>query len=93
VNNATDQCEIACDAASAAAGRRLEEELALEELGESEYVVSLNSDPASSSYASAIVQGYLAKHPDLARRMGGIDLELLTHLDKIGQLFGQPALA
>jgi hypothetical protein len=93
-NNVTGQCEIFCDAS----GRRLEEDIALDALSApvqpSEYLVSLPEDN-QSSYASSIVSSYLTKHPELAAVMaeGGMDTEgLISHLEKLGQLFGQPAL-
>jgi hypothetical protein len=86
-SNVTGLCEITCDAGS---GRRMEEALALESPND-EFYISLPKDQ-HDSYGEHIVNSYLAKHPELAAKMGGLDKEMLTHLEKIGQLFGQPAL-
>ena len=67
------------------------EEIALAKPETVEYVVALPRD-GNQSFAADVISGYLAKHPDLAVRLGGMDRDLLGHLEKLGQLFGQPAL-
>jgi ABC-type sugar transport system substrate-binding protein len=85
-------CEIECT--SSGSGRRIEEAAVDspvdDELDKDEYVVALPKDN-NQTFAADVISGYLAKHPDLASRLGPMDGDLLEHLEKLGQLFGQPA--
>jgi len=88
-SSSTGLCEITCDSSS---GRRLEDDMQLGEPITEDYIFSLPKDE-NHTVAADIVAGYLGKHPELEARLGQIDHDILVHLEKLGQLFGQPALA